>query len=321
MATKQGQVRRKVGKHGSEEVTGREGELRKKRESSQGNELNERQGRRTRALQELRNDGGEIISNNQSGIVAERNSHDEFVTRASCKIHDIKEEATSGKRLLAAQIAGLDPGTALPNLDVLYFSGVLVCLVAAGLIQFQVKFCGSCSAEVTMVQTYGGEVGLEKFLRQGPEDKNWEKKQARSAMGEKILACKCVAQARLRGGVRAGEAYQGGGEGRSCRGQGGATKRTAGLDDEGSRKTGAVATAAAAAAAANHCRGPVLYPSPPPTLLVPASLICYFTGFPTGPGAEGGAEEAGGVIEVTRLASPAGEDEYWNLRLRACSVL
>ncbi|EKX32359.1 hypothetical protein GUITHDRAFT_156349 [Guillardia theta CCMP2712] len=68
-------------------------------------------------------------------------------------------------------IAGLDPGTAPPNLDVLYFSGVFVCLVAAGLIQFQ---------------TYAGDVGLEKFLRQGPEDKNWERKQARSAMSDKL---------------------------------------------------------------------------------------------------------------------------------------
>ena len=55
----------------------------------------------------------------------------------------------------------------IPNLDGFYFAGVLVCVVCAGLLQYQ---------------SYGGKVGLGNYLSTGPEDKNWERRQARTAM-------------------------------------------------------------------------------------------------------------------------------------------
>lgn len=72
--------------------------------------------------------------------------------------------------------AGLDPGTPMPNLDALYFGGVLICWVGGGLLFIQVcyerlaivlwehagvvRWCDSDCA-----QTYGGKVGLGNFLK------------------------------------------------------------------------------------------------------------------------------------------------------------
>jgi hypothetical protein len=67
-------------------------------------------------------------------------------------------------------IAGVDRASsavAMPNYDGFYFAGVLLCVVGAGLLQYQ---------------SYGGKVGLGKYLSTGPEDKNWETRQARKAM-------------------------------------------------------------------------------------------------------------------------------------------
>eukprot|EP00287_Rhodomonas_sp_CCMP768_P004802 CAMPEP_0196728708 /NCGR_PEP_ID=MMETSP1091-20130531/9312_1 /TAXON_ID=302021 /ORGANISM="Rhodomonas sp., Strain CCMP768" /LENGTH=198 /DNA_ID=CAMNT_0042071495 /DNA_START=21 /DNA_END=617 /DNA_ORIENTATION=- len=74
------------------------------------------------------------------------------------------------KNLHLNLVAGLDAGSDLPNLDAFYFTGVFVVAVSAGLLQYQ---------------SYGGNVGLGKFLSQGPEDKNWENRQARAAMQQK----------------------------------------------------------------------------------------------------------------------------------------
>ncbi|KAJ1494896.1 hypothetical protein T484DRAFT_1926591 [Baffinella frigidus] len=69
-----------------------------------------------------------------------------------------------------ALIAGLDPGTALPNLDAFYFSGCLAAVVGAGLLQFNAG---------------KGEAGLGTYLNQGPEDRNWEKKQAKASQADR----------------------------------------------------------------------------------------------------------------------------------------
>eukprot|EP00283_Hemiselmis_rufescens_P006856 CAMPEP_0173419294 /NCGR_PEP_ID=MMETSP1357-20121228/1198_1 /TAXON_ID=77926 /ORGANISM="Hemiselmis rufescens, Strain PCC563" /LENGTH=218 /DNA_ID=CAMNT_0014381919 /DNA_START=1 /DNA_END=657 /DNA_ORIENTATION=- len=61
--------------------------------------------------------------------------------------------------------AGVDPGTPLPN-DAFYFGGVALAVVGAFLLQ---------------AQTYQGSDGLGYFLSTGPEDKNWEKKQAKAS--------------------------------------------------------------------------------------------------------------------------------------------
>lgn len=68
----------------------------------------------------------------------------------------------------ALLLAGVDSSAAsIPDLDGFYFAGVLVCVVCAGLLQYQ---------------SYGGKVGLGNYLAKGPEDKNWERRQARTAM-------------------------------------------------------------------------------------------------------------------------------------------
>jgi hypothetical protein len=68
----------------------------------------------------------------------------------------------------ALLLAGVDSSAAsIPDLDGFYFAGVLVCVVCAGLLQYQ---------------SYGGKVGLGNYLSKGPEDKNWERRQARTAM-------------------------------------------------------------------------------------------------------------------------------------------
>ena len=61
-----------------------------------------------------------------------------------------------------AHVCRLDKtGMELPDYDGFYFFGVVVCVVCAGLLQYQ---------------SYGGKVGLGTFLSTGPEDKNWEQR-------------------------------------------------------------------------------------------------------------------------------------------------
>jgi len=55
----------------------------------------------------------------------------------------------------------------IPDYDGFYFAGVLVCVVCAGLLQYQAA---------------GGKTGLGKYLSTGPEDKNWEQRQSREAI-------------------------------------------------------------------------------------------------------------------------------------------
>eukprot|EP00293_Proteomonas_sulcata_P017636 CAMPEP_0184296004 /NCGR_PEP_ID=MMETSP1049-20130417/6954_1 /TAXON_ID=77928 /ORGANISM="Proteomonas sulcata, Strain CCMP704" /LENGTH=190 /DNA_ID=CAMNT_0026604945 /DNA_START=285 /DNA_END=857 /DNA_ORIENTATION=+ len=79
--------------------------------------------------------------------------------------------ARHGSASPARWTAGLDAGSVTPQLDAIYYTGVVIVAASSSLLFFQ---------------TYGGKVGLGKFLSQGPEDKNWERQQSRAALEQNL---------------------------------------------------------------------------------------------------------------------------------------
>jgi len=69
-----------------------------------------------------------------------------------------------------SMIAGVD-GMEIPDYDGFYFAGVVVCVVCAGLLQYNAA---------------QGKTGLGKYLSSGPEDKNWEQRQSREAQEQNV---------------------------------------------------------------------------------------------------------------------------------------
>jgi len=95
----------------------------------------------------------------------------------------------------------------IPDYDGFYFAGVLVCVVCAGLLQYnaaQGKVCKSKDTENLWQGVYmclmlssgavskqrilhtPAQTGLGKYLSSGPEDKNWEQRQSREAQEQNV---------------------------------------------------------------------------------------------------------------------------------------
>jgi len=96
----------------------------------------------------------------------------------------------------------------IPDYDGFYFAGVVVCVVCAGLLQYnaaQGKVCESKNSETLRQGVYmcclmlssgaiskqlnlhtPAQTGLGKYLSSGPEDKNWEQRQSREAQEQNV---------------------------------------------------------------------------------------------------------------------------------------